>query len=85
MTAMDDLIDDLLSLEKDAQALITPFLREDVGALYSESLIRALEALRDCRWQMMAVRADSDREGQEAAPTFSDSGALRLFLDGLSS
>ena len=70
---MDDLIDGLLSLERDAQALITPFLRKTEGeVLCSEPLIRALEALRDCRWQMMAVRADAD-EGDldEAAPTFS--------------
>ena len=83
---MDDLIDGLLGLERDAQALFSPFLRkaEAAGAAWAEPLIRALEALRDCRWQMMALRADADRHNEgEAAPTFSDPAALRRFLDGL--
>lgn len=83
---MDELIDGLLGLERDAQALFSPSLRkaEAAGAAWAEPLIRALEALRDCRWQMMALRADADRHDEdEAAPTFSDPGALRRFLDDL--
>jgi hypothetical protein len=81
---MDELIDGLLGLERDAQALFSPFLRkaEAAGAAWAEPLILALEALRDCRWQMMALRADQNDQ-DEAAPTFSDAGALRRFLDGL--
>lgn len=83
---LDELIDGLLGLEKDVQALFAPLLNqaERAGAPWAEALIRALEALRDCRWQMMALRADADRNASdEAAPTFSDAGALRRFLDGL--
>jgi hypothetical protein len=83
---MDELIDGLLGLERDAQALFSPFLRkaEMAGAAWAEPLIRALEALRDCRWQMMALRADVDsNERDEEAPSFSDADALRRFLDGL--
>lgn len=76
---MDELISGLLRLERDAQALFSPFLDQPSRA---ESLIRALEALRDCRWQMMALRADTDRD--HGAPTFSEAGDLRRFLDGLS-
>jgi hypothetical protein len=81
---MDELIDGLLRLEKDAHALFSPLLSqaERTGAPWAEPLIRALEALRDCRWQMMALRADADRD-DTAAPTFSDADALRRFLDGL--
>ena len=83
---MDELIDGLLRLERDAQALFSPSLRkaEAAGAAWAEPLIRALEALRDCRWQMMALRADIERnESAEEAPVFADAGALRRFLDGL--
>jgi hypothetical protein len=83
---MDELIDGLLGLERDAQALFSPLLTqaERAGAPWAEPLIRALEALRDCRWQIMALRADVDRNEQdEAAPAFSDAGSLRRFLDGL--
>jgi hypothetical protein len=80
---IDELIEGLLTLERDTQALFSPLLSqaERSGAAWSEVLIRALEALRDCRWQMMALRADADRD--ESSPTFSDAGALKRFLDGL--
>jgi hypothetical protein len=73
---LDELISRLLHLERDAQALFSPFLAQPSRA---EPLIRALEALRDCRWQMMALRADTDHE--DGAPTFSDADDLRQFLD----
>jgi hypothetical protein len=81
---LDELIDGLLGLERDAQALFVPILRqaEAEGASWSEPLVRALEALRDCRWQLMTLRADTERD--EEAPTFSNAGELRRHLDGLS-
>src|SRR4051812_47451307 len=80
---LDELIEGLERLEENASALFSPFLRraEAAGASWAEPLIRALESLRDCRWQMMVLRADTDRE--DAAPTFSDAGTLRKLIDGL--
>jgi len=81
---LEELIDGLVRLERDAQALFGPLLRqaEADGAAWSEPLIRALEALRDCRWHLMVLHADTDRD--EDAPTFSEADQLRQFLDGLS-
>jgi hypothetical protein len=74
---LDELISGLLHLERDAQALFSPSLDQPSRA---EPLIRALEALRDCRWQMMALRADTDHD--DGAPTFSGAHNLRQLLDG---
>ena len=81
---LDELIDGLDQLERTAQALFSHLLRqaEAERAAWSEPLIRALEALRDCRWQLMVLRADRERDGEGA--TFADAEQLRRFLDGLS-
>lgn len=81
---LDELIEGLVRIEETGKALFLPLMRqaEAEGAAWAESLVRALEALRDCRWQLMALRADNDRDGE--APTFSSPDQLRRFLDGLS-
>ena len=81
---LDELIDGLLTLEKTAHALFGPLVRqaEATKALWAEPLIRALEALRDSRWQLMVLRADNDQG--EDSPTFSDADQLRRFVNGLS-
>lgn len=43
------------------------------------NMYRALEFMRDARWQMMSLRADRDRA--EVGPTFEDAGALERYLD----
>ena len=42
---------------------------------------RTLTALRDCRWQLMALRADLERD-QETAE-FTDAASLQTYLDQL--
>lgn len=81
---LDELIEGLERLEENAYALFAPFMprAEAAGASWAEPLIRALESLRDCRWHIMVLRAETDRD--DAAPTFSDAATLRKFLDGLS-
>jgi hypothetical protein len=84
---LDELIEGLLQLERNGQALFLPLMRqaEADGASWAEPLVRALEALRDCRWHLMVLRADNDRDDRnEDAPTFSDADQLRRFRDGLS-
>jgi len=81
---LDELIDGLLELEENAHALFGPLLRqaEAARAAWSEPLVRALEALRDSRWQLMVLRADTDQD--DDSPTFSDADQLRRFLSGQS-
>jgi hypothetical protein len=81
---LDELIHGLLQLEQNAHALFGPLLRqaETANAAWAEPLVRALEALRDSRWQLMALRADA--EPADDSPTFSDADQLRRFLNGLS-
>ncbi len=81
---LDELINGLLQLEQTAHALFGPLLRqaETARAAWSEPLVRALEALRDSRWQLMVLRADTERDGD--SPTFSDADQLRRFLSGQS-
>lgn len=84
---LDELIEGLLRLEQNGQALFLPLMRqaEAEGASWAEPLVCALEALRDCRWRLMVLRADNDRDDRdEDAPTFSDVDQLRRFRDGLS-
>ena len=43
---------------------------------------RCLEALRDCRWEMMALRAERARDGHRGSK-FEDASALRAHLEQL--
>jgi hypothetical protein len=81
---LDELIDGLLQLEQNAHALFGPLLRqaETAKAAWAEPLVRSLEALRDSRWQLMVLRADTDQA--DDSPTFSDADQLRRFIDGQS-
>ncbi len=85
---IDDLIEDLLPLERRSQRLFAPVLRwaedkdGDTDGI-SEPLIQALEALRDTRWRLMALRAET-RRGEEAGPIFESAEELRRYVSGLS-
>jgi hypothetical protein len=81
---LDELIDGLLQLEQNAHALFGPLLRqaETARATWAEPLVRSLEALRDSRWQLMVLRADTDQA--DDSPAFSNADQLKRFIDGLS-
>jgi hypothetical protein len=85
---IDDLIEGLLPLERRTQRLFATVLRwaEDKGGdaeAISEPLIQALEALRDTRWRLMALRSEA-RRGEEAGPVFENAEELRRYVSALS-
>jgi hypothetical protein len=58
--------------------------RSKAIAMYNKIIriyVQALESIRDLRWQLMALRAAS--EAPSGSPVFSDSRALKTYLDKL--
>jgi hypothetical protein len=75
---MRRLIDRILAGERDADPAIGRRARA-LARRQEDAVLRFVEALRDARWQMMALRAHFDGDPRNG-PTFDNPAQMRRYL-----
>jgi len=77
---LDETIDSLLEMEEELKRKLLPYVDRagQQRAAASGSLLRGLRVLRDLRWDLMALRAETEAPGD--APVFDNPQALLEYL-----